>query len=165
MDRESRQREATENLRRSFGLTGQGLPLTMQAASMQRRMFPRQPMEGEESHEEKRNACLRKIELKSRDEGNSTRRVMNTVAATDPDAVNAFNVIFDCRKEVGSTSDRPRSDRPKTFNVTRAKKLIRMRIKRNSKRSIRKMAQNLNISHTATRSIVRKDLKLKPYKF
>lgn len=38
------------------------------------------------------------VELKSRDEGNSTRRVVNTVAATDPDAINAFNVIFDCRK-------------------------------------------------------------------
>ena len=68
-------------------------------------------------------------------------------------------------KEVGSTSDRPRSGRPKTFNVTRAKKLIRMRIKRNFKRLIQKMAQNLDISHTTARSIVRKDLKLKPYKF
>ena len=68
-------------------------------------------------------------------------------------------------KEIGSTSDRPRSGHPKTFNVTRAKKFIRMRIKRNPKRSIRKMVQNLDISHTAASSIVRKDLKLKPYKF
>ncbi|PAV80699.1 hypothetical protein WR25_03305 [Diploscapter pachys] len=68
-------------------------------------------------------------------------------------------------KKVGSTSDRPRSGRPKTFNVTRAKKLIRMRTKRNFKRLIQKMAQNLDISHTTARSIVRKDLKLKPHKF
>ncbi|PAV77562.1 hypothetical protein WR25_07176 [Diploscapter pachys] len=68
-------------------------------------------------------------------------------------------------KEVGSTSDRLRSGRPRTFNVTRAKKLIKMRIKQNPKRSIRKMAQNLDISHRAARSIVRKDLKLEPYKF
>ncbi|PAV85122.1 hypothetical protein WR25_04537 [Diploscapter pachys] len=68
-------------------------------------------------------------------------------------------------KEIGSTSDRSRSGRPKTFNVTRTKKLIRMRIKQNPKRSIRKVAQKLNTSHTAARSIVRKDHKLKPYKF
>ncbi|PAV60343.1 hypothetical protein WR25_15451 [Diploscapter pachys] len=68
-------------------------------------------------------------------------------------------------KEIGSTSDRPRSGHPKTFNVARAKKLIKLRIKQNPKRSIRKMVQNLDISHTAARSIVRKDLKLKPYKF
>ncbi|PAV81788.1 hypothetical protein WR25_19358 [Diploscapter pachys] len=68
-------------------------------------------------------------------------------------------------KEVGSTSDRPRSDSSKTFNVTRAKKLIKMRIKRNFKRSIRKMTQNLDISRIVACSTVRKDLKLKPYKF
>ena len=43
-------------------------------------------------------------------------------------------------------------------------RLTKMRIKRNPKRLIRKMAQKLNTSHTATRSIVIKDLKLKPYK-
>ncbi|PAV92052.1 hypothetical protein WR25_22710 [Diploscapter pachys] len=67
-------------------------------------------------------------------------------------------------KEVGSTFDRPHSD-PKTFNVARTKRFIKMRIKQNSKKSIRKMAQTLDISHTAARSIVRKDLKFKSYKF
>ena len=67
-------------------------------------------------------------------------------------------------KEVGSTSDRSCSGRSKTFNVTRAKKIIKMQIKQNSKRSIRKIAQNLDISYTAVRSNVRKDLKLMPYK-
>jgi inhibitor of nuclear factor kappa-B kinase subunit alpha len=66
--------------------------------------------------------------------------------------------------ETGDINDRPRSGRPKTKVVEKNIKIVRSRVRRNPKRSIRKMATDLNMSERSMRRIVKDVLHLKPYK-
>lgn len=67
-------------------------------------------------------------------------------------------------EELGNLSDRARSGRPRT-SVTRQKiGNIRDRIRRNPRRSMRKMAAELGISRESVRTIVKKKLNIKCYK-
>ena len=63
-------------------------------------------------------------------------------------------------KELGHTKDRPRSERPRTANTLVNSKLIRVRIRRNFRRSIRQMAREIGIDEHSVRHIVKKELKL-----
>lgn len=67
-------------------------------------------------------------------------------------------------KETGKTSDRPRSGRPTTATTPGNVNRIRCRVRRNSKRSMRKMALELGISRESVRSIVNEKLGLRSYK-
>ncbi|XP_076042036.1 uncharacterized protein LOC143025940 [Oratosquilla oratoria] len=67
-------------------------------------------------------------------------------------------------KELGTSEDRPRSGRPRTARTKKVVNAVRERMRRNPKRSIRKLAKDMNVSNTLMRTIVRKDLRLSPYK-
>ena len=67
-------------------------------------------------------------------------------------------------KELGDEKDRPRSGRPSTARTPKIIKAARKRVRRNPKRSIRKMTQEMNISPKTMRIIVKTDLKLSPFK-
>ncbi len=67
-------------------------------------------------------------------------------------------------EELGNEMDRPRSGRPRTANIPKNRDIVRKRVKRNPRRSIRKMAKDLHISVSSVRRIVKKKLDLIPYK-
>ncbi|HEX4849959.1 MAG TPA: helix-turn-helix domain-containing protein, partial [Puia sp.] len=67
--------------------------------------------------------------------------------------------------ELGNDEDRPRAGRPRTANTPRIRKTLKTKIKRNPRRSMRKMAQDLGISDERVRHIVKKQLGLRPYKY
>uniref|UniRef100_A0A914CDJ0 Transposase Tc1-like domain-containing protein n=1 Tax=Acrobeloides nanus TaxID=290746 RepID=A0A914CDJ0_9BILA len=58
----------------------------------------------------------------------------------------------------------PRSGRPRTSRTLRLIKVVRERIRRNPRRSMRKMVKELRISEGSVRNIVKKDLRLRLYK-
>ena len=67
-------------------------------------------------------------------------------------------------KELGTTSDRPRSGRPRTATDATHRKKVRQRFERNPRRSLRKVAREVGISRESVRRIVKDNLGLKPYK-
>ena len=70
-------------------------------------------------------------------------------------------------QELGTMEDRDRSGRPRSACTPAKIKALReriRRIRRNPKRSLRKMAKDMNISHESVRTIVEQDLKMSPYK-
>ena len=67
-------------------------------------------------------------------------------------------------KELNSTEDRPRSGRPRTSRTPKVINAVRARIRRNIKRSKRKMAREMDVSEKTMRSIVKTDLKFSPIK-
>ena len=67
-------------------------------------------------------------------------------------------------KDTGDTSDRSRSGRPISVTTQRMQNIVRCRIRRNPRRSIRKMSTELGISRTSVTQIVRKDLGLSSFK-
>ncbi|XP_065645558.1 uncharacterized protein LOC136076026 [Hydra vulgaris] len=67
-------------------------------------------------------------------------------------------------KETGSTQDKPRSGRPPKSSSKIIIKKVRDRIHRNPRRSMRKMANDLQIGRESLRKICKDKLKLIPYK-
>ena len=70
-------------------------------------------------------------------------------------------------QELGTMEDRDRSGRPRSARTPAKIKALReriRRIRRNPKRSLRKMAKDMNISHESVRTIVEQDLKMSSYK-
>ena len=67
-------------------------------------------------------------------------------------------------QELGTMEDRDRSGRPRSARTPAKIKALRERIRRNPKRSLRKTAKDMNISHESVRTIVEQDLKMSPYK-
>jgi transposase len=66
--------------------------------------------------------------------------------------------------ELGTTEDRPRSGRRHTSNTPALRKIIKRKIKRNPRRSMRKIAIEAGISSERVRYIVKEELKLRSYK-
>uniref|UniRef100_A0AC35TPM9 DDE_3 domain-containing protein n=1 Tax=Rhabditophanes sp. KR3021 TaxID=114890 RepID=A0AC35TPM9_9BILA len=64
----------------------------------------------------------------------------------------------------GQIQDIKQTGRPRTVATPRLKNLIKSRLKRNGKQSLRKVAKSLKVHRETVRKIVKKDLKLKPYK-
>ena len=58
----------------------------------------------------------------------------------------------------------PRSGRPKSVTTPRLKKVVIDRIRRNPRRSLRKMASELKVSHGSMQNLVKNDLHLKSFK-
>uniref|UniRef100_A0A1I7WH57 HTH_Tnp_Tc3_2 domain-containing protein n=1 Tax=Heterorhabditis bacteriophora TaxID=37862 RepID=A0A1I7WH57_HETBA len=67
-------------------------------------------------------------------------------------------------QELGILKDHPRSGRPRSVNTSRIRKMVKKKILRDNKRSMRKMASDLNISSTSMRRIVKDELGFYPYK-
>lgn len=67
-------------------------------------------------------------------------------------------------RETGTTKDRPRSGRPATATTPIITRSIRDKIRHNPKRSLRKVAKELNISEKTVRNYVKKRLGLQPIK-
>lgn len=67
-------------------------------------------------------------------------------------------------KELGHTGRRPGSGRKRTVRTARNRKLIRERIRRNPRVSMRKIARDTGIHRETVRRIAKEDLGLKPYK-
>ena len=63
-------------------------------------------------------------------------------------------------RELGSTKDRPRSGRPRSSRTPEMINAVRVRIRRNPKRSMRGMARDMKVSEKTIRNIVKKDLKM-----
>lgn len=68
-------------------------------------------------------------------------------------------------QQLGTTEDRPRSGRPRSVNTPRNRSVIRKKITRNPRRSMRRMALELGVSRESVRTIIKKEFKLHPYKF
>lgn len=66
--------------------------------------------------------------------------------------------------EIGSVNKRNKSGRPRTATTPEFKKKIASRIARNSRKFMRKMAGELQISRESVRRVVKKDLGLSPLK-
>ena len=67
-------------------------------------------------------------------------------------------------KELGTTADRPRKGKPATVSTPSLRKKVRKRLGRNTCRSVRQMAKQLNISRRTLGRIVKSELNLFPYK-
>lgn len=67
-------------------------------------------------------------------------------------------------KELGNTKDRPKSGRPRSCRTKSNIKAVRERVRRDPKRSMRKMARDLKMDPKSMRTIVKTDLKLSPLK-
>lgn len=67
-------------------------------------------------------------------------------------------------KETGSIADRPRSGRPRTVRTPNLVRKVRDRIRRNPRRSQRKLAAALDTSRFTIRQILQLDLGFKPFK-
>ena len=67
-------------------------------------------------------------------------------------------------KETHKLSDRPKSGRPRGARTPQLRKRIRQLIQRNPRRSARKVARVVGISHTSMSRLLRQDLHLRPYK-
>ncbi|KIH66532.1 hypothetical protein ANCDUO_03140 [Ancylostoma duodenale] len=67
-------------------------------------------------------------------------------------------------KELGTNADRRGRGRKHTVVVPRMIKTVRELIRRNPRRSMRKMARNLGIGRTSVRKIVRKKLNLRSFR-
>ena len=67
-------------------------------------------------------------------------------------------------KETGGTVDRARSGRPSSVTTPGLKKIIRERIRRNPRRSMRKMALELKISRCSISKVVKRDLGMNSFK-
>ena len=67
-------------------------------------------------------------------------------------------------KELGDDKNCPRNGRPHTVCRPKIIKAAHERVKRNPKQSIRKMAQEMNISPKTMKTIAKTDLKLSPFK-
>ncbi|EYC04280.1 hypothetical protein Y032_0089g2326 [Ancylostoma ceylanicum] len=67
-------------------------------------------------------------------------------------------------RELGNTEDRKGRGRPTTATGPRIVKVVRSRLDRNPKRSMRKMAKEVGIGRSSMRKIVREKLNLYPYR-
>ncbi|QQP54764.1 Uncharacterized protein FKW44_007703, partial [Caligus rogercresseyi] len=87
------------------------------------------------------------------------------VEALKPMKVSKSNVSYTIQrfKETNSFADRPKSGRPRSVRTKKLVEVTRIKIHRNNKRSIRKMALEVGVNCEVMRKIVRKDLGVKPY--
>ena len=67
-------------------------------------------------------------------------------------------------RETGSIADRPRTGRPRTVRTPERIKAVRARIRRNPRRSQRKLASQMGVSRSSIQMILKEDLGLTPYK-
>lgn len=75
--------------------------------------------------------------------------------------------VYDAIKrfhERGDALDRPRCGRPRSVNTTRTRNIIRNRIRRNPRISMRKLSKCLGVAHDEARRISRTELGLHAYK-
>ena len=84
-------------------------------------------------------------------------KLLKAPKSTVRDAVKRYN-------ELGTTNDRHRCGRPRTARTSSKIRVIRELIRRNPKRSMRKVARSLEIDVKSVRTIVKGDLKLYPFK-
>lgn len=84
-------------------------------------------------------------------------RLLNVSRQTVSKAINRF-------KELGHEGDRAGRGRKRTANTSRNRKIIKKRIKLNSRVSMRKIARETGISRESVRRIAKEELNLKPYK-
>lgn len=66
--------------------------------------------------------------------------------------------------ELGHGGDRPRQGKPASVNTSKNRKIIKQRLMRNPKTSLRKIARETGISDRSVRRMVKNDLAFKPYK-
>jgi transposase len=67
-------------------------------------------------------------------------------------------------RETGSIADRPRTGRPRTVRTPERIKAVKARIRRNPRRSSRRLASQMGVSERSIRRILKEDLGLTPYK-
>lgn len=67
-------------------------------------------------------------------------------------------------KELGHDGRRPGSGRKRTVNTSANRKIIKKRVQRNPRVSMRKIARETGISDRSVRRMAKKELNLKPYK-
>ncbi|CAD5223247.1 unnamed protein product [Bursaphelenchus okinawaensis] len=103
---------------------------------------------------------MRAAVIKFHNEGNSNSKIaklLNIPRMTVYRAVKRF-------EELGHDRDRPKSGRPPSVNTVANRQMIKKRFMRNPRTPVRKMARETGIKETTLRRIVRKNLKMKPYK-
>ena len=109
---------------------------------------------------EMKQKTRRMLILELKKQGNGVREIARTLKIA-PSTVSDIIKRFE---DSESVDDMPRSGRPRTSRTPKLIKVVRERIRRNPRRSMRKMARELQISEGSVRNIVKKDLRLRPYK-
>jgi transposase len=84
-------------------------------------------------------------------------RLLNIPWSTVSDAIKRY-------QQTGSNADRKRSGRPKSARTKKNIKKIKNLIEKNPHLSVRKLGKAVNISKDSSHRILKKNLKLKPYK-
>ena len=92
--------------------------------------------------------------------GISIKKIINLLKVPKSTVYDAL----DRYKELDNAKDRPRSGRPISALTKENIKAVRERIRRNPKRSMRKMANQMKMDPKSMRTIVKTDLKLSPFK-
>jgi len=67
-------------------------------------------------------------------------------------------------EETGGIQNRPGQGRPRTARTPKLVRSTREKIRRNPKRSIQKLAKESNVSYGTMSTVLRKDLKMSPFK-
>ena len=83
-------------------------------------------------------------------------RLLNVPEQTVSKAVNRF-------KELGHDGRRPGSGRRRTVNTSANRQIIRKRVKRNSRVSMRKIARETGMKRESVRQMAKRELNLMPY--
>lgn len=84
-------------------------------------------------------------------------RLLKVPQRTVSHAIRRFN-------ELGHDGDRPGRGRKRTVNTSRNRQIIRKRVKRNPRVSMRKIAREIKINRESVRRMARQELGLKAYK-
>ena len=84
-------------------------------------------------------------------------RLLNVPKQTVSKAVNRF-------KELGHDGRRPGSGRRRTVNTSANRQIIRKRVKRNSRVSMRKIARETGMKRESVRQMAKREFNLMPYK-
>ena len=95
--------------------------------------------------------------------GNSSCSIMKTLNIEKGRQAFVYRTL-NRYKETGEVKDMERSGRPTSITTTRMRKVIRSRIRRNSRKSMRKLSSELVISRSSVSKVAKKDLGLYSYK-
>lgn len=106
---------------------------------------------------EKREAILRLHSM-----GKSCKEIANALKIMKVTKSTAWYTIKRF-KETKSLENRPKSGRPRSVRTKKLIQATRLKIFRNGRRSLRKMATDAGIKRESMRKIVREDLKMRPF--
>ncbi|XP_059096817.1 uncharacterized protein LOC131891306 [Tigriopus californicus] len=105
---------------------------------------------------------MREAILSLHSEGETCQEIARTLSSLKVTKSTAWYTIKRY-KYTGSVENRPKSGRPRSIRTRKLIEATRSKIRRNPKRSIRKLASEAGVGRESMRKVIRKDLKMKAY--